>query len=166
MKIIKDNFFNKEEIKEYKNIANQCYYQPTIHKRQLQTCALHTFNINAHNYLINKIQKVFFKIKKFKNVVCDFRKRKTPVSNQNREDKYIHQDKSYWNCLIYLEGPISLYDGTTFYKKINNQFIIQDMIGFKPNRAILFRGMNYHGTSQVHTKNDNWRSTINVFFYR
>jgi len=166
MKFIKDNFFNKEELKKYKDIESLCFYKLTVHKRQLQTSEIHTFNLDAHNYLINKIQNVFFKIKKFKNVSCDFRKRKTPISNLNREDKYIHQDNSYWNCLIYLQGPISLYDGTTFYKKINNEFIIQDMIGFKPNRAVLFRGRHYHGTSQVHTQNDNWRSTINVFFSR
>jgi hypothetical protein len=166
MIFIKDNFFTKEELLQFRNIQSNCFYNLCKNKRQLQSSDLFYLNIDAKKKLIEKIQKVFFKINKFKEVTCDFRKRKTPPSNKNREDKYIHRDESYWNCLIYLTGPASLYDGTTFYKKIKDTFTIQDMIGFKENRAILFRGRTYHGTSQVYTENDNWRETINVFFLR
>ena len=166
MIFIKDNFFTKQELLQFKYIQSNCFYKLCYHKRQLQSSDLSELNIDAKTKLIEKIQKVFFKINKFTNVACDFRKRKTPPSNKNREDKYIHRDESYWNCLIYLTGPASLYDGTTFYKKVKDTFIIQDMIGFKENRAILFRGRTYHGTSQVHTENDSWRETINVFFNR
>ena len=166
MIFIKDNFFTKEELILFKTIKNNCFYNLCNNKRQLISSELSNLNIDAKKKLIKKIQEVFFKIKKFKEVTCDFRKRKTPPFNKNKEDKYIHRDNSYWNCLIYLTGPISLYDGTTFYKKVKDTFVIQDMVGFKENRAILFRGRTYHGTSQVHTENDNWRETLNVFFLR
>ena len=81
---------------------------------------------------------------------------------------YVHEANrnAGWNCLIYLSGPESLGNGTSFYTFKNNTYTINSSIAFKENRAILFRGGLHHGTTQVYDPNSTWIDSINIFFER
>ena len=59
-----------------------------------------------------------------------------------------HNDKSVYNCLIYLLGDTLINNGTGFYEKNQNEYILHTHIGFKQNRAIFFSSSIWHSPLQ------------------
>ena len=59
-----------------------------------------------------------------------------------------HDDKSVYNCLIYLLGDPLINNGTGFYEKNQNEYTLHTHIGFKQNRAIFFSSSIWHSPLQ------------------
>ena len=59
-----------------------------------------------------------------------------------------HEDKSVYNCLIYLLGDTLINNGTGFYEKNQNEYVLHTHIGFKENRAIFFSSSIWHSPLQ------------------
>jgi|TARA_R110000803_G_scaffold153507_1_gene218406 hypothetical protein len=174
MLLYTDNFFTKEKLKFYQSL-----FLKTPLKFVKDPTGLHygfrsdVFElIPEYSEYIKDIKKTIFKklkiINTYKKTGTFFHKRKPTKNGENLEDvRRIHKDyNSYWNCLIYLSGKESLGNGTSFYTLENNNYTVSSSIAFKENRAILFRGNIWHGTTQVYDPNSTWRDSINVFFER
>ena len=59
-----------------------------------------------------------------------------------------HEDGSVFNCLIYLIGDKLVNNGTGFYEKENDDYVLHTHIGFKENRAIFFDSKKWHSPLQ------------------
>jgi hypothetical protein len=170
-----DNFFKPNKLKFYQSL-----FLKTPLKFAKDPAGLHygfrsdMFElIPEYSEYVQDIKETIFKklkvINTYKKTGTFFHKRKaTREGGEKLNDlRRIHQDNnSYWNCLIYLSGQESLGNGTSFYTLKNNNYTINASIAFKENRAILFRGNIWHGTTQVYDPNNTWRDSINVFFER
>ena len=87
-----------------------------------------------------------------------------------RADDFInpHTDPSDYNCLVYLKGDVSQFNGTGFYTEVGDQHVLNATVGFQPNRAILFKGSHRHACLnglQANAPIDTNRYTLNTFFY-
>jgi hypothetical protein len=59
-----------------------------------------------------------------------------------------HSDRAKINCLIYLKGGSLMNNGTALYEKDGENWVINSHIGFKENRAVIFRGNRKHSSLQ------------------
>jgi hypothetical protein len=167
MIFVQDNFFTE---KEFNSITNFVTHLPmnSVHtgldKRYygLRSEDIELINTSIRNAIIHRVYKKFFKPKKFKDIKMVYH---TRSGVEDTVTPSIHQDRSYWNCLIFLNGPESFDHGTAFYKQDKDKnYHTQMVVSFKPNRAIMFRGRHFHGTAQV--KGTGFRDTLNIFFGR
>lgn len=73
--------------------------------------------------------------------------------------------KPKWNLLVFLKGDFNTANGTGFFElNKDKEFVLDRSIGFKKNRAILFRSKLWHGSLQPIEKNfSSWRYTFNSF---
>lgn len=121
------------------------------------------WNKKAYDLVLNKmIEK--FDVLKNKNF------EKVDMGIHLRADDYInpHIDDSDYNCLVYLKGEMSQFNGTGFYTKQDGVDILNATVGFQPNRAILFKGNKLHACLNSLGENiniDRNRYTLNTFFY-
>ena len=59
-----------------------------------------------------------------------------------------HTDRGKINCLIYLKGGSLMNNGTALYENDGKNWMINSHIGFKENRAVIFRGNRKHSSLQ------------------
>lgn len=124
---------------------------------------------------INKqsLKKRFnFPIAKYNNYdgVIYLRKPETVLYNEihkdNGETQSVHGTvKAKWNLLVFLKGHFNTANGTGFFElNKEKEFVLDRSIGFKQNRAILFRSKLWHGSLQPIQKDvSSWRYTFNCF---
>lgn len=124
---------------------------------------------------INKqnLKKRFnFPIAKYNNYdgVIYLRKPETVLYNEihkdNGETQSVHGTvKAKWNLLVFLKGHFNTANGTGFFElDKEKEFVLDRSIGFKQNRAILFRSKLWHGSLQPIQKDvSSWRYTFNCF---
>lgn len=89
-----------------------------------------------------------------------------------RSDKHVnpHTDYSDYNCLVYLSGVSSQFNGTGFYTGVegSKDEFLNLTVGFQPNRAIFFEGSNVHACINALGQGDlssQGRYTLNIFVY-
>ena len=88
------------------------------------------------------------------------------IHRDHTETKSVHgTTNAKWNLLVYLKGDFNTANGTGFFElNKDKQFVLDRSIGFKQNRAILFRSKLWHGSLQPLQKDvSSWRYTFNCF---
>lgn len=162
---IEDNFF--DDIEEFFSILGNFDLRekaPEHNWQGARSSWLHTWNEEAYNLALDTMLKKF-------NVLRDCKFRKVDMSVHLRADKYInpHCDESDYNCLVYLKGQISQFNGTGFYTEVGNECVLNATVGFQPNRAIVFKGNNLHACLNslgTDIAVDRSRYTLNTFLYK
>jgi hypothetical protein len=173
---IVENFFTDEELVKIQTYANRDAYfntsffdyvyenKDTDEKRNRDTSygLRHTFgwDENFLGKVITKNALEKFKVKILKT-----------VHNQGAIDKrkldlfQPHQDETIgnkWNLYVQLQGKEDARNGICFYNDNRNMDI---HIGFKQNRAVLFRSNLYH-TPNVSKDKETWRMTMTIFILK
>lgn len=88
-----------------------------------------------------------------------------------RSDDYVnpHMDESDYNCLVYLKGFSSQFNGTGFYTHSGDgNIFLNATVGFQPNRAVFFDRQNIHSCLNALSESDEIskdRYTLNMFIY-
>ena len=146
--VIKDNFLKEEDFKKIYNIISNLSFSPNDYLGEKTSDNLAWFSHKAHTDFLEIIKNEVFnqfnkKIKEF--VLANY----TLLSNPK---PLVHQDKIdnvNWQLLLYIKGDLSVTNGTGFYiEKENGVFELNTHIGFKENRAIFFKAVNWHSPLQ------------------
>jgi len=144
--IVQDNFFSKKILDKIKidlshskfsnrfNTFKNTPYQKIYFQVQLE---------NNHPAVLETIKN----LKKKFNLSCPKIVSSYFLSTKH-EQATPHNDLSKYNCLIYLKGNHLVNNGTGFYDKVNNKFLLNTHVGFKENRAIIFDSKIYHTSLQ------------------
>ena len=162
--IIKDNFFDEKIFKEIqKDISNLQFTNRyvTVNNDSKNPYQKIYFNVEL-NFKHFAVEEVFKNLKKSHNNL------KLVSSNYflstKHEEATPHNDANVdLNCLIYIKGNYLINNGTGFYDKRDNNFVLNTHVGFKENRAIIFDSNIYH-TSLQFNKNCGARYIMANFF--
>lgn len=162
MILIEDNFFSDiEQIK--KKIDDVLYTESdgTTGWQGMRSDELSESQPELYEMLVTTIEKKFgVNRNSYKKIEFGFHYRKDSTVN-------IHQDESDHNCLIFLKGDLSIWNGTGFYEKTSEAEILSLSIGFKENRAIFFDPKIPHSSlTGLNPEMSSARWTLNTFMYK
>jgi len=168
-----DNYFKPDDLKFMLNLCDQLQMKTYSTERGIYAFGSQSLPDKVKE-INNKYlkQRFNFPLSKYdtSNGVIYLRKPETnllkEVHRDNREIKYVDGIKNVkWNLLVYLKGDCSTANGTGFFELNKKKELVLDRsIGFKQNRAILFRSKLWHGSLQPIQKDaSSWRYTFNSF---
>tara|TARA_R110000803_G_scaffold206792_1_gene274276 strand:+ start:53 stop:574 length:522 start_codon:yes stop_codon:yes gene_type:complete len=161
---IKDNFFSKKEYDILVNNLDKVLYSPNVNEEVGLYSQSHHFNpTNENKWIFSKIKNNFFpNNNKLKIISAEFSLRDNKNLISPHKDSFPNngENKSNYNCLIYLKGRELIYNGTGFYTNGN----LNTYIGFVENRGIFFKGSDVYHTCLQGLGESSARYCLNVYY--
>jgi hypothetical protein len=135
---IKDNFFKKNLFKKILSNLNNLNWSGNLNilnSKKHPWFASPLKDPKIEKYIIKEIKKLFNK-----EIISFYLINYTLVTKvQNALPHHDLQKNVNYQLLIYLKGDPLIHNGTGFYIKKENNFILNTHIGFNENRAIFFK---------------------------
>jgi hypothetical protein len=151
---IQDNFFDNDFfVKLQKEIVLLNFKSrfAEVKENSPDDIANHIYQRNYHHVSIHEdalvYHEVIKKIKKYFNFSVKHMISHYFLSFPNTP-AIPHNDRSIYNCLIYLVGDKLINNGTGFYEMIKEECVLNTHVGFKENRAIFFDSKIIHSPLQ------------------
>jgi hypothetical protein len=162
---IVENFFTDKQLKNVQDFAlNKAVYTPKFFPN---TTEKNDQNSYGNRFCFfqeksNKLYKLFVNRAKLKFKINILKiKPDSGLDVRKLTIWKFHVDISKLNLLVMLHGEENIYKGTVFQ---TNQREVSTVVGFKPNRAILFPSKTYHSPHSALNNNFNvYRYSATMF---
>ena len=164
--IVKDNFFRDEIYKELLLDIHRLIFKnryPDVGKKgdYVNKTYFHV-KLNLDHFAVKEVSKI---LKNYKFNLSNMEH--SYILTTKHEKPTPHVDVSDVNCLVYIEGNNVLNNGTGFYdSNYKNDYDINNFIGFKENRAIIFDPKIYHGSLQFNEGSGKRFAMANFFKFK
>jgi len=147
--IVKDNFFDLKTLSKIHNeILNSNFSNRFVDLKYTSYQKIYfNLNLNFNHYSVKEVLK---KLKKTYKLNVKPHVHSYFLSTKHEEATPHNDTNSDINCLIYLKGETELNNGTGFYDK-NDKYDLNQHVGFKENRAIIFDSEIFHASLQFNT---------------
>ena len=159
---ITDNFF--ESLDHFKNLLGDFELFKAADEDKWQgerSLVLDEINPEAYAYFIESFKRNF----PFENLE-DYNRINAVIHSRTDDFVFPHTDGEGKNCLVYLSGEVSQFNGTGFYTQISeDNYVLNMTVGFQENRATLFPADHLHACLNSLGNLDTTipRYTLNVF---
>ena len=150
--VIFDNFFDNPD--QIKNMAYGLEYR----KRKaneffegIRSTPLHKINANFHQTVCDKILSIYLQEKNYEyNASLFFHQtRKSDLTDTQWLYDRVHQDVAILAGIVFLTPNAPINCGTQTYKKVENSYIPDIVMGNCYNRLILYPADRYHSACDL-----------------
>ena len=146
---IKDNFFEKDIFNIILSESQNVPYTPPLNSLQKKSEFVWHRHVLPNKCELQEHVKKLIKKYFFYTVEEMLLSYYVVLDPTNSGFPHVDQKPITHHCLIYLKSQDKINNGTGFYIKKDDKFILDTSVGFKPNRAVFWTSNIYHAPLHI-----------------